>query len=146
MKLIHQYPTQIEKHVHEPIDKFMGQNQEILYPIYGLTPQDPKNPTCIYFNSGFMLETKNSTHGQVFLLKTLTTFMIDNSNQSPTDDFLLPLVQTSFREFTKLLTEKIKGTNLQHHKVKEINIQVHKKNLKDSIDKWGKMIRNTSLN
>ncbi|MBA7518144.1 hypothetical protein ES705_10210 [subsurface metagenome] len=69
MKLIHKYPTQIEKHIHEPIDKFMGHNQEILYPIYGLTPQDPKNPTCIYFNAGFMLEIKSCWSLRYYFVK-----------------------------------------------------------------------------
>lgn len=146
MKLIHQYPTKIENHKHEPIEKFFGHNQEILSPIYGLTPQDPQNPTCIYFNSGFMLESKNANNGQVFLFKTLTTFMIDNSNESPTADFLLPLVQIAFKEFTTLLSSKIKGTNLQHHEIKDIDINIHKKNLKDSISKWEKIIRKTSMN
>ncbi len=146
MKLIHQYPTQTEKHVHEPIEKFMGRNQEIFYPVYGLTHQDPNNPTCIYFNAGFILEAKNSSYEQVFLLKTRTTFMIDNSNHRPTVNFLLPLTNIAFEEFCKIFSKKINNTNLHNHKVPVFDNIEQTKNLQNCIEIWDRSISNISIN
>ncbi|MFW5700373.1 MAG: hypothetical protein ACOCWM_01680, partial [Cyclobacteriaceae bacterium] len=62
MTLIHEYPVQIEKFKHDSIVKFMGGNQEILYLVYGLSPQDPKNPLAAYsVKNGHLFRMKADT-------------------------------------------------------------------------------------
>ena len=145
MKLIKQYSTKIEEHIHMSLEKFFGFNQTTIFPIYGLSPQDPEKPICLYFNVGYKIEIKNSNNEIVFILQTLTTFLIENKNEEPTVDFLLPLAKNGFLEFINIYNAKILKTNLHHHKLSITSLDIKRKDLAHCIDFWNKNIRNTSL-
>jgi hypothetical protein len=146
MKLIHKYEVAIEEYLHLDFKKFYGQTQEKMNYILGLTPQDPQNPTCIYFNAGFIIETINSSNARVFVLRTRTTFMIDNSGKKPTVDFLLPLVKIAYQDLCEVHAQKVKNTILHHHIVPVLNEIAISKNIQNCIEIWQMSIRNTSLN
>src|SRR5260221_844000 len=116
MQIVKEYPVQIEYWTHLSIDKFMGVISDNGYNyILGITPEDPNEPECCYFNVWVEKKMTNETTSTVvFYAKTYSCFKVKNDYQKPTDQFYFTLIDKSTYEFALQFQQRTQNTNLFH--------------------------------
>jgi len=147
MEVILEYPMKEEKWIHEPIEKFMGENKtfETQYGI-GISERDPRSPQHCYFNVACQYELNNLVNGRVFYAEVVTTFLIKCDNQEMDLDFLFPMIEKGGKNFADRFREKTQNTNLVHHKIARPVLKDLKYDLEKKIQYWNEHHRNISLN
>jgi len=114
-----QYPIKLIQWTHQPFEKFLGLISDNGYNfIFGITPQDPKDPNFCYFNIWIEKRMYNETTKEiVFYAKTYSAFKVKNLNQTPSSQFFFSLIEKATYDFAVQFHEKTKNTNLGHHKI-----------------------------
>jgi hypothetical protein len=79
------YQTELKTWQLEPVEKFMGMNQQSNSYGFGLTPPEPGNEEYSYFTVFTTFTILNQTNGQVFKGETSNTYKIRNDKHPPTD-------------------------------------------------------------
>lgn len=146
MEIITQYDTALEKWELKKLIKFKGRNTESHNHEFGISPQDPNEPDCCYFNVGVEKTIENSDNGIVFSAKTLTTFKVRNNKETPTIEFCFDLIDNGTFEFAKVFNERKKGTHIFDKKVPIPQIEDFRTEIQGAIDFWIRNIRDTGLN
>jgi hypothetical protein len=147
MKIKMSYPISVDRWIHLPPEKFFGLNRDNQYTlIFGITPEDPLDLTCCYFNVWVEKEVKNETTGEIaFYAKTYSVFKVNNEFKIPTADFFFSLVCQATRDFAELFYTRTNGTNLEGHKIKKPQFSEYQEDLQKTIDIWSKKYRNSHL-
>lgn len=144
MQTVKEFPIQIEYWTHLPFDKFMGVISDNGYNyILGITPEDPNDPECCYFNVWIEKTMKNkTTNTVVFYAKTYSCFKVKNSYQKPTPEFYFTLIEKATYEFALQFHQRTQNTNLSHHKIQKPPFLQFKDEIEKTIDIWGRTARN----
>jgi hypothetical protein len=144
MQIVKEYPIQIEHWVHLPIEKFMGLISDNGYNyILGITPEDPNEPECCYFNVWVEKKmTNETTKTIVFYAKTFSCFKVKNEYQKPTVQFYYSLIDKATYEFALLFHQKTQKTNLSHHKIQKPPFQQFQDEIEKTIEIWDRTARN----
>lgn len=150
MEVITQYDTIIEKWDHKDESKFIEgaiAKHPLRYTL-GITPPDPNDYSCCYFNVWVEERHFNQTINEiVFHTKTYTCFKVRNNNHVPTLEFYFSLIQQATFVYSQIYYQRIKGTNLQNHKIAKPHLD---NSLRDDIQKcidiWDKTLRNRGMN
>lgn len=144
MQIVKEYPVQIEFWTHLSIDKFNGVISDNGYNyIFGITPEDPTDPECCYFNVWVEKEmTNETTKTVVFYAKVYCCFKVKNSYQKPTSQFYFDLIDKATYQFALLFHQKTQNTNLSHHKIKKPLFTQFKNDIDKTIDIWDRTTRN----
>jgi len=146
MKVITQYDTQLEIWQHNLVKDFMGQNKDRVSYILGITPPDPNDPICYYFNIWVERKYSNQNHDVVFHSRTYTCFKVKHNNHVPSVEFFFDLIEKAFYEFAKIFHTRTRHTNPLHHKTPKPRLEDLKEYIQKCIDTWDKTIRNMSMN
>ncbi|WP_395048654.1 hypothetical protein [Flavobacterium sp.] len=146
MVIVQKYDIQIEEWSLEDFRKFEGENQENLIHEFGISPRDPKEPNCCYFNVGIQKTIDNSKNGRVFSAKATTIFKIKNDNQIPSVEFCFDILDNGTFEFAKFFNERKQNTYVFDKKIPIPQIADFRKELESVISFWDRNIRNTGLN
>jgi hypothetical protein len=144
MKIVTNFPIQIEHWMHLPIDEFMGviSNNGYNY-ILGITPEDPNDPECCYFNIWVEKKMENKTTNKVvFYAKTFSCFKVRNNYQKPTSDFYFNLIDKATYEFALQFHQRTQNTNLAHHRIQKPSFLQFKDDIEKTIDIWDRTARN----
>ena len=146
MEVITKYDTQLEKWELKENIKFIGSNTDILNHEFGISPQDPNEPNCCYFNVAVEKHIRNEDIGIVFLAKTSSCYKVRNNNKTPTIEFCFDLIDDGTFEFAKIFNKKKKNTYVFDKKVPIPKIEEFRKEIQESIDFWVRNLRSTGLN
>lgn len=144
MQIVKEYLIQIEHWTHLPIDKFMGLISDNGYNyILGITPEDPNEPECCYFNIWVEKKMSNETTKTiVFYAKTFSCFKVKNEYQKPTAEFYYSLIDKATYEFALQFHNRTQNTNLSHHKIQKPLFQQFKDEIEKTIEIWDRTARN----
>lgn len=145
MEIVHVYDIDFNWNL-EDFRKFEGTNQENLIHVFGISPQDPNDPDCLYVNVEIQKVIDNDKFGRVFTATGTTTFKVRNNNQIPSVKFCFDLLDAGTFEFAKAFNAKKTGTYVFDKKIPIPTIEDFKLELENIIDNWNKIIRHTSLN
>ncbi len=140
------YPPTIEKWVFNDISIDGIKIESNLGYAFGLTPPDPNEPSCIYFDVTVIKSLLKETKEVVFDSEYRMFFKIQNNGFAPDSEFLFSLVDHATEQFATYYHEKIKYTNLQYTRVKKSTFEVVGPFLEQVLSTWNLAIRNTSLN
>lgn len=145
MKIVIEYPLQIEYWTHLPIDKFMGHIADNGYNyILGITPEDRNEPECCYFNVWVEMKmTNDTTSTVVFYAKTYSCFKVKNDYQKPTAQFYFNLIKKATYEFALQFNKRTQNTNLFHHKIQKPPFLQFKNEIEKTIEIWDRTARNS---
>lgn len=144
MQIVTEFPIQIEHWVHLPLDKFLGVISDNGYNyILGITPEDPNDPECCFFNVWIEKTMKNeTTNTVVFYSKTYSCFKLKNNYQKPTSEFYFSLIEKATYEFAKQFHQRTQNTNLSHHKIQKPPFLRFKNEIEKTIEIWDRTARN----
>lgn len=145
MKIIQKYPIDIEHWGHAPIQDFTGHTNdyEHIY-IFGITPEDPNSPDCIYINIGIEKKIINTTTDKItFFAKTVSTYKIKNDFEIPTVQFFFELVVDATYDYAKEFYTRTRHTNLATRKTKKPMLQELKGDLEHTITIWKEKYMNS---
>ena len=146
MKIEEHYPIKIEHWMHLPANKFIGQQFHSYNFIFGISPEDPMDEECCYFNIWNEKKIYNeSTKTIVFYAKTYSAFKVRNKSNPPSPEFFFELVLKAGSDFAKLFYTRTKGTNLLHHKIRKPVYSELKQDIIKTIDHWNKKIKINSI-
>ena len=146
MEVVLKYDTEFEDWKLENYLKFKGTNTENLIHEFGISPQDPNEPDCCYFNVGLQKIIDNAENGRVFTAKATTTFKVRNNNEIPSVEFCFDLLDSGTFEFAKIFNIKKNGTYISDKKIPIPQIENFKVELETAINFWVRNIRNTGIN
>lgn len=147
MEIVTAYSPQVKKWIHQSIDKFMGYSSQFREYTLGISPNDPQDATCCYFNVGIREGVKNTTINEtVFLGEVLFTFKVRNNNRVPSCEFYFDLILEAAKMFQLIYQQKTLQTNLQHRNLPVPQFSELKADIQNCIDTWDTAIRKNSLN
>jgi hypothetical protein len=147
MEIISSYNQQIEEwKIENDVMKFVGSNTINYEHALGISPQDPKEPQCCYFNVWIERNVDNSNNGVVFSTKTFNCYKVKNNGKTPTVEFYFDLLDKATFEFAKMFNERKVGTNISNHKIPIPQIEDFKTEIQQTIDFWERNIRDSGLN
>ena len=106
MKVITQYDTQLEIWQHDLVKGFMGQNKDGVSYILGITPPDPNDPTCYYFNIWVERKYDTQNFGVVFYARTYTCFKAKHNNLVPSVEFFFDLIEDTAKRIPRIMCRK----------------------------------------
>jgi len=99
----------------------------------GLSPFDPADPECIYFNISPTREIFNETQNQhLFFGKVIFTYKIRIGNNPITVDLVFNLMNESMKEFASIYNNKTNNTIINHHEIEVIKLSDHKDAIQDT--------------
>ena len=144
MQVIESYPIEVEHWLHLPINHFTGVICDYAYNyILGISPEDPKDPKCCYFNVRIEKKMTNETTGQtVFYAKTFSCFKVKNNYQKPTAEFYFSLISEATNNFALLFQRSTQSTNLAHRTIRKPVYSTYRKSIEKAIDIWDRTVRN----
>ena len=144
MQIVTEFPIQIEHWTHLPLDKFMGVISDSGYNyILGITPEDPNDPECCYFNVWIEKTMKNETTNTiVFYSKTYSCFKVKNNYQKPTSEFYFTLIEKATYKFATQFHQRTQNTNISHHKIQKPPFLQFKEEIEKTIEIWDRTARN----
>lgn len=144
MQINKRYPIKVEHWVHLPYDKFMGLLSDNGYNyIFGITPEDPNDKQCCYFNIWIEKKIVNeTTKTVVFYAKTYSGFKVRNKFQKPTPELFFELIENATQDFALQFHYRTQNTNLSHHKIRKPQFGELRGDIEKTIDIWDKTIKN----
>lgn len=147
MEIVKEYPIQIENWIHLPPEKFMGLISDNGYNyILGITPEDPNELECCYFNVWVEKKmTNETTKTIVFYAKTFNCFKVKNDFKTPTAQFYFSLIDKATYEFALQFHQRTQNTNLSHHKIQKPPFSQFKDEIDKTIEIWDKKISNKNF-
>jgi hypothetical protein len=142
-KEIQNYPIHIDRWEHlNPTDTppdFEDKGPEYCLII---SHEDPVKPEMYFFKVGVEYKL-----GNFFEAETTSTFQIHVPEKTViTPDFLFPLLNKSAFDFSFLLQERIRNTNLAHLKIRKIMLEEVREYLQICIDTWNSQYRHLNRN
>nr|WP_315239496.1 hypothetical protein [uncultured Flavobacterium sp.] len=147
MEVIINYDQQIEDwKLENNVMKFVGSNTINYQHALGISPQDPNEPECCYFNVWIERNVENSNNGIVFSTKTFNCYKVKNNGKAPTVKFYFDLLDKATFEFAKMFNERKVGTNISNHRISIPQIEDFKTEIQQTIDFWERNIRDSGLN
>ncbi|TDP61558.1 hypothetical protein [Flavobacterium dankookense] len=146
MEILHKYETEIEEWFLKDLNQFIGSNTDNLEYEFGISPQDPNEPDCCYFNVGIIKTIRNSTNGIVFSAKVNTCFKVRNNNKIPTIEFCFDIIDSGTFEFAKIFNDRKKQTHISNKNIAIPMIEDFRNEIQKTINFWLRNIRNTGIN
>lgn len=146
MEIVLKYEIQFEEWILKNLNEFIGTNTENLIHEFGISPQDPNEHDCCYFNVGLIKTIENSKNGIVFSAKANTCFKVRNNNEIPTIEFCFDLIDSGSFEFAKIFNERKKNTHIFDKKIPIPMIEDFREEIQTAINFWLRNVRNTGLN
>lgn len=146
MEILHKYETEVEEWLLKDLNQFIGSNTENLVHEFGISPQDPNEPDCCYFNVGIVKTIENLTNGIVFSAKVNTCFKVRNNNDIPTIEFCFDIIDSGTFEFAKIFNERKKQTHILDKNIPIPMIEDFRNEIQTAINFWSRNIRNTGIN
>ena len=146
MEIVLKYEIEIEEWKLNEVEDYDGINTEKLIHEFGISPQDPSEPDCCYFNVGIIETIENTENGIIFSSKANTCFKVRNNNEIPTIEFCFDLIDSGTFEFAKIFNIKKLNTIISNKKIPIPRIEDFREEIQTAINFWERNIRNTSLN
>jgi hypothetical protein len=147
MEIVKEYPIEIEHWIQLAIDNFIGLISDNGYNyILTITPEDPKELECCYFNVWIEKKmTNETTKTIVFYAKTFNSFKVKNDYQKPTAEFYFSLIDKATYEFAMQFYQRTQNTNLSHHKIQKPSFFQFKDDIEKTIEIWDRKISNKNF-
>lgn len=147
MEVINNYNQVIEERkLENDVMKFVGINSTSFNYSHGISPQDPNDSDCCYFNVWIETKVENSNNGTVFSAKTNNCYKVRNSGKTPTVEFCFDLIDKATFEFARMLNSRKVGTNISNHKISIPQIEDFRDEIQQIIEFWERNIKDTGLN
>lgn len=141
------YPIIIEHWLHLPFERFIGYLADNGYNyILGISPEEPQDNECCYFNVWIEKKIENITTKQiVFYSKTYSVFKVRNKFKKPTIEFYYELIEKATYDFALKFNLRTKGTNLSTYKIHKPKLDELRSDIEKTIKIWYENIRNESI-
>lgn len=127
-------PVTITEWFHAPWEKFSGSNSSHMYYEIGLSK--PELDSTFHFLVRSNLIYNNEVNGEVFRGRTEIDFHVAYRHDAPTVEFLFSLIEQATFYFAQIFSERVRKTNLHHHKIPKAVLKDLFDTIRNAIDQW----------